>query len=89
MSVLLLLSFSAGLLGEVITVALVQSRAEDSSGGVMGAEAAAELAVQEVNRQEGTGPLLLPEHTLEVDTIRIDVSALPLHRLCILQCTWH
>ena len=86
-SALLLLQFSSGLLGEVITVALIQSEAEYSSGEMTGVEAAAELAVQVVNEQEGKGALLLPEHTLKVDTIRIDVSALPIRTLYILHST--
>ena len=56
-------------------MALVQSSTEGhSEGGVVRAEAvAAELAVNR-SRQEGKGPLLLPNHTLEVETIRVDVS---------------
>ena len=70
-TVLLCLCCSAALSREVITVALVQSRAENyAEAGGRGTEKAAELAVNRSNQN----PSLLPNHTLEVDTIQVEVS---------------
>lgn len=70
-TVLLCLCWSAALSREVITVALVQSRAENyTEPGTGGTEKAAELAVYRSNQD----PSLLPNHTLEVDTIQVEVG---------------
>jgi len=70
-TVLLSLCCSAALSREVITVALVQSRVENyAEAGAGRTVKAAELAVNRTNQD----PSLLPNHTLEVDTIQVEVS---------------